>query len=149
MGILLDTSKKLFRKYAALTVWLIVCGGCNDRGFMDVQGNITLDGEPLRGGVILFEPVDGNGATAGGKIRDGRYELTKKAAVPPGEKCVRITGFYKTGRQIEEGPPAAPGTMADEIKHIAIPAIYNQISTLRITVVAGENNQHDFELRSR
>ncbi|MEO2048684.1 MAG: hypothetical protein ABGX16_19180 [Pirellulales bacterium] len=123
--------------------------GCNDRGLVDIQGNITLDDQPLPGGVIVFEPVDGNGATAGGKIREGRYELMNEAAVPPGEKIVRISGVFKTGRQIEVGPPAPPGTMTDEVEHIAISAIYNQSSTLRVNVVAGKLNQHDFKLRSR
>ncbi len=132
-----------------LIVWLVGWCGCSNRGLVDVQGNITLEGRPLPGGIIVFEPVDKNGATAGGKIREGRYELTGKAAVPPGEKIVRISGIFKTGRQIEVGPPAPPGTMTDEVEHIAIPASYNQSSTLRCNVVAGEMNQHDFELHSQ
>ena len=137
------------REYAPLIVWLVTCIGCGNRGLVEVQGNITLDGMPLPGGVIAFEPADANGATAGGQIREGKYKLTGKAAVPPGEKIARITGVFKTGRQIEVGPPAPPGTMADEVKHIAIPANYNQSSTLRCEVVAGAMNQHDFELHSR
>lgn len=124
------------------------CGGCGDRGLVDVRGDVTLDGEPLAGGLIVFEPVDGSGATAGGQIQDGKYELTGEAAVGPGKTIVRITGVFKTGRQIEVGPPAPPGTMADEVQRIDIPAKYNQSSTLRCEVVSGTTNQHDFELRS-
>jgi hypothetical protein len=149
MAIRLNTSSNIHQIYAVLIVWLVGCGGCGNRDLVDVRGIIMLDSTPLLGGVITFEPVDGNGATAGGKIEEGKYELTGSAAVPPGAKVVRIMGAYKTGRQIEVGPPAPPGTMTDEVEHIAIPAIYNQNSTLQCEVVAGKMNQHDFELHSR
>ena len=123
--------------------------GCTSRDRADVRGSVTLNGEPLAGGVIVFEPADGKGATAGGEIQAGEYELVGEAGVPPGPKIVRITGVMKTGRQIEVGPPAPPGTLADEVVHIPIPATYNHSSTLRREVVVGQSNRHDFELRSQ
>jgi hypothetical protein len=137
-----------FGYYSLLIAAVVSCCGCGDRGLVDVRGNITLDGEPLAGGVVMFEPSDGKGATAGGEIREGTYELIGDTAVPPGEKTVRITGVFKSGRQIEVGPPAPPGTMTDEVEQIPIPAAYNQNSTLRCEVVAGAVNEHDFELLS-
>ncbi len=145
----LNSPPPLYRANALWIVWLTVWCGCSDHGLVDVQGKITLDDQPLPGGVIVFEPIDGNGVTAGGEVRGGRYALADESAVPPGEKRVRITGVFKTGRQIEVGPPAPPGTMTDEVEQIDIPAIYNQSSTLRVKVVAGEVNQHDFDLRSQ
>lgn len=127
----------------------VIASGCSNEGLADVQGKVTLDGQPLPGGIIVFEPVDRRGAVAGGEIAAGIYRLAGDAGVPPGAKTVRITGVHKTGRQIEVGPPAPAGTMADEVQQIDLPAIYNQNSTLQVQVTAGDDNQHDFHLNSR
>lgn len=47
----------------------------------------------------------------------------------------------KTGRQIEAGPPAPPGKMADELERY-IPASYNENSTLTREMSAGNNELH-------
>lgn len=127
----------------------LVASGCNDNELSDVQGTVTLDGQPLAGGIIVFEPVDRRGSVAGGEITAGKYRLAGKSGVPPGDKTVRITGVYKTGRQIEVGPPAPEGTMADEVQQIDLPEIYNQRSDLQLRVTAGETNQHDFHMKSQ
>jgi hypothetical protein len=142
----MNASRKPVRFLNLLIIGLLIWCGCDSRGLVDVQGSVMLDGKPLPGGLIVFEPADGNGMTAGGKILNGKYKLTGVTAVLPGENIVRITGVFKTGRQIEVGPPAPPGTMTDEVEQIDIPAIYNQTSTLRCKVAAGATNQHDFEL---
>jgi len=112
-----------------------------------VQGEVTLDGEKIEEGVIAFEPVDGAGPTTGGKIEHGKYHLAGSSAVSLGEKTVRITASRKTGRKVKAGRLFPPGTLFDEVQSY-IPASYNQQSTLRCQVVAGETNQHDFHLKS-
>jgi hypothetical protein len=128
-------------------VWLAACVGCG-RGLATVEGTVTFDGQPVDKGTIVFEPADGAGPTAGGTIENGEYQLAEEAGVMPGEKTVRITAVRKTGRQIEEGPPAPPGKMVDEMESY-IPDIYNQKSTLTCEVVAGQVNRHNFDLKSK
>ena len=132
---------------AIVAVWLISSVGCSGSGLATVQGDVTFDGKIIEAGVIAFEPVDGAGATTGGKIEHGKYHLAGSSAVPPGEKTVRITASRKTGRQVPAGRLFPQGTLFDEVQSY-IPASYNGQSTLRCQVVAGETNQHDFHLKS-
>lgn len=138
-----------FAALIAVILIVVVVAGCGSEGKADVSGRVTLDGEPLAGGLIVFEPADRHGAPAGGTISDGNYLLNGAAGVPPGEKVVRITGVFKTGRRIEVGPPTPPGTMTDEVQEIPIPTIYNTNSSLKVNVSEGEANKHDFALKSK
>jgi hypothetical protein len=40
----------------------------------DVRGNVTLNGEALSDGTIRFIPQDGQSATVGGSIKNGKFE---------------------------------------------------------------------------
>lgn len=117
--------------------------GCADDNRATVKGTVTFDGEPIEEGSIIFEPVDGAGPAAGGRIDDGEYLLTGESGVMPGKKLVRIVASRKTGKQVEETPG---GPMVDEVLPF-IPPKYNQLSTLEVEVQPGKNT-HDFELTS-
>ena len=154
----MNSGKQLLGRCCALglvAVWLAACVGCG-KGLATVEGTVTFDGQPVDNGSIVFEPADGAGPTAGGKIEQGKYHLAGEGGVTAGKKIVRITAVRKTGRQVEgglsgaegAGGPSAPAGTVDEIEHF-IPAIYNQQSTLTCEVVAGEANEHNFELKSQ
>src|SRR4051794_11302358 len=73
--------------------WLIVllccvlisgCAKKSNRG--TVAGNVSLDDQPIKMGVIRFVPVDGQTATADAAIADGKFT----AEMPPGEKRISI-----------------------------------------------------------
>src|SRR5437879_5066081 len=102
---------------------LSISAGCGD-GKVRVRGMVTFDGKPVDRGVISFDPADGRGPNTGGEIADGRFDLTGPAEAAPGKKIVRIRAFRPSGRKIESGPPAPPGTLVDEIEAY-IPAHYN------------------------
>ena len=133
----------------ALLLFCLGCGGAH----VTIEGAATFDGQPIESGSIVFEPADGKGASTGGKIADGRYSVNSEEGISVnseegiarGKKIVRITGVRKTGRQIEAGPPAPPGTMVDEIQKY-IPASYNTQSTLTCEIAAG-SNEVDFHLQ--
>jgi len=62
-------------------------GGCNgptdDLPRHAVSGTVKLNGEPLKEGMIQFQPTDPGIATAGGTgIADGSYSLSKAKASP-------------------------------------------------------------------
>jgi hypothetical protein len=141
-------SANSFRR-ALLLAAIVTCVGCTRSSKVDVGGTVTLNGKPLAGGTVVFEPADRQGASFGGTIEEGKYSLTGDSGVSPGEKIVRVTGVWNTGRQVPVGPPAPPGTMTEEVKEIPIPAAYNQNSTLKVTVTEGAPNQHDFTLTSK
>lgn len=130
-----------------VVVWLGTFSGCGGTDLATVEGNVTFDGQPVEQGTIAFEPADGLGPVTGGTIENGKYRLAGQAGVPPGKKTVRISAVRKTGRQVEAGSPAPPGTMVEEIEPY-IPAGYNQNSTLTCEVSAGAVTQ-DFDLKSQ
>ena len=129
------------------SILLASCIGCGS-GLEAVEGDVTFDGQPVEQGTIVFEPVDGNGTTAGGQISGGKYSLSDDKGVSPSKKTVRITAVRKTGRRILAGPPEPPNKMVDEIE-LYIPRDYNTNSTLTCEVDAGEKNKHDFNLKSQ
>lgn len=69
---------------------LVAAAGCS-RGpeMITVVGTVTLDGDPLQSGSVIFSPKAGavNDA-ASGQIIDGKYQLD----CVPGEKDVMVTG---------------------------------------------------------
>jgi hypothetical protein len=137
----------LVGKYSALLLAALAATsiGCGN-GKVTVQGEVTFDGQPVEQGTIIFEPADGEGPSAGGKVENGKYSLAGEAGLLPGVKIVRIKAFRKTGRQVEAGPPSPPGTMVEEIERL-IPDCYNGESTLTCEVAPGEKNEHNFHLQ--
>lgn len=134
------------RALAIVLVSLATGIGCA-KPLATVEGNVTFDGTPVETGSITLLSVDGSGPSAGGPIENGKYKVAGTTGVTPGEKTVRIIGIRKTGKRIEAGPPMPPGKMVDDVERY-IPDIYNTKTTLSLDVVAGQVNQHDFNLES-
>lgn len=61
--------------------------GCGDSSLGTVSGTVSYEGTPIEKGSINFLPTDGKGASAGGEIVAGKYEV---AEVPPGPKIVEV-----------------------------------------------------------
>jgi hypothetical protein len=121
---------------------LLTAFGCNNKGPVDVQGTVTLDGQPLPRGRIDFQPSDGKGPMTGAAIRDGKYAGT----VMPGIKTVRITGGKVVGSHLfTPGNPASP--IVEDIKSL-VPPCYNTQTTLSCEI-ARDKEIYDFELKQR
>ena len=120
--------------------------GCGS-GRSPVAGEITFDGKPVQEGTIVFEPTDRQGPATGGKIVDGKYALTGKAAPLPGKKTVRISAVQKTGRKMESRF-ATPKNMIDEVE-LYIPKIYNTNSTLTCEVSPDGSKTINFDLKTQ
>jgi hypothetical protein len=105
-----------------------------------VTGTVTLDGKPVDGAMIQFEPTTSGLPTAFGKTdAQGKYELwysrgNKGASL--GESIVRITAF-------QEADDDAGQKKRPEI----VPTKYNQTSELKVEVKRGAQ-VHDFPLKS-
>jgi hypothetical protein len=126
---------------AVFVSFAVTVAGCNsnaDRG--TVHGAVTLNGEPLKTGIIRFVPVDGQSATADGPITDGEFNVE----VPPGEKRVEISAPKVVGQTKMIETSQSP---AVDIVEELLPARYNVQSELRITVSPG-TQEEVFELRS-
>lgn len=128
-----------------LLLALIGLAGCGNADNMaDVAGAVTFDGQPVNEGNITFVPVDGKSPTAGGVIKEGRYQ----ARVPIGRMKVAISAPRVVGtKKIYDTPdsPVMPITVE------ALPARYSdrEKTEIEINVQPGGNNDENFELTSK
>jgi hypothetical protein len=84
-------------KSAVLSMLLIVlASGCGGEGKVRVSGSVTLDGNPVNNGSIIFEAADGGPGAFSGGIIEGAYELRST----PGSKKVRISAYGSSGGRV-------------------------------------------------
>lgn len=120
---------------------LIGCGGGADLPDMGtVTGTVTLDGQPLPGVQVGFEPegVTEGRPSMGTTDEQGNYELSYNA-----ETKGAIVGMHTVRVTTPQDAPDPTGSFKDPI-----PPKFNRASTLKKEVVAGEN-QIDLELTSK
>lgn len=131
-----------------LTLCICVCAialtSCSDpyAGREAVTGAITLEGQPLADGMILFDPVDGQDTASGASIENGEYKVERSAGLKPGKYRVRITsadGKTPTNDEEAGGPGGSNIVSVDRI-----PPEYNEQSQQQVEIKAGGPNKFDF-----
>ena len=130
-----------------LTALLVAgCGGQSGPARGAVAGKVTVDGEPLKQGVISYRPTgETKGPSAGSEVKGGRYSIPRESGPLAGKYRVEISAKKGTGKMIEVPEPA--GTKM-ELTVEALPKKYNSETTLEREIKVG-NNSHDFELQSK
>lgn len=119
---------------------LIGCGSENPLSRQRVTGTVTLNKEPVANGTIRFEPAGPQGVASGTTISQGKFDIPAERGLPTGEYIVRISA---AGEGVAaEAAPGDSSKLAEEL----IPAAYNSNSQLKITVNAGANQPHVFDL---
>jgi len=120
-----------------LSISLVGCGGGDDGPEkVTVIGKVTLNGEPLATGDIIFR-ADGKGQSYAGKINDGSYTLDCEV----GSKRVEITSLKEVpGKTSEDNP----GEIVN-VKEQVVPATYNAETTLT-AAVSKDKLEFDFTL---
>ena len=131
--------------HLALTIPLALAAalflGCSGDDRRAVSGEVSLDGEPVNGGSIVFLPSGGEGSKGAAEIVDGKYAIPRAQGLPPGNYRVEIHWSKPTGKQIPSGDPGM--TMEERVE--VIPAKYNSASTLTVAITSDENKR-DFKL---
>ena len=138
------TKTRVVPSLLALCV-LVTASGCENSYDAQVSGHVTLDGELLRAGTVLFYPADGSGATAYSQIsRDGSYALRTGMGDPnkpgagrlaAGDYLVTVVSHGPMAQGIgKRGGPPDPGPLVT-------PAKYGdtQRTDLEFTVTPGRN----------
>ena len=120
---------------------VLVAGCAKKSNRSTVKGNVTLDGQPLKTGIIRFVPADGQTSTADSRIVDGKFSVN----VPPGDKRISISAQKVIGKKKAQDMPESP--MIDIVEEI-LPAKYNVRTELTLTVDAG-SQEKDFDLKSK
>jgi hypothetical protein len=133
-------------RWLLVCVYVLVLAGCGRAGpeRASVSGTVTLEGHTISEGSITFVPTDGSqGPTAGGAIRDGKFEITKFDGPIVGKNRVELRSWKLTGRQIPN--PMSPGATMDE-KVEAFPDPFNNESRL-VREIASGHNTLEFNLK--
>ncbi len=100
---------------------------------------MTLDGRPLYGARLMFQPeASGGSPSYGATDQDGRYELVFKR----GQNGAMI-GWH---RVYIESAKELPGPDGKSVRSPPLPARYNSQSELRQEVKSDEENEFNFEL---
>ncbi|MDG3003443.1 hypothetical protein [Paludisphaera mucosa] len=72
----------------------LALAGCGETGDLlprePVSGKVTIEGQPLAKGSILFRPA-GGGTEAGGEVAEGAFEVARADGPPPGKYQVSVT----------------------------------------------------------
>lgn len=132
----------MFRRFemalliAGLAALIAGCGGPN---LAEVQGTILVDGVPVPGVLVEFQPAEGS-PSFGETDASGHYELRfsrNKKGAEIGTHSVRISKEF----DYDENAIRAPG-----VKRV-IPPQFNDESQLTGEVIAGENKL-DFTVTS-
>ena len=131
------------------------CGGPSDQPELgQVTGTVTLDGKPLSGIAVVFQPESGRPAR-GMTDAEGKYELTyirETKGTKVGPNRVEIAPSEDGGAEESEesenpDDESQPVTKPSKSGKPTIPPRYNVQSELKADVKAGENT-FDFQLES-
>jgi len=128
----------------SFTLSLALFSGCGGHASttVPVSGSVTVEGQPVEGGLITFLPTDGQAPAAGAPIQDGTYQ----AEVEPGAKKVMILGNKVVGEEyVLEGVPDS-GTR-EKIETVTHPN-YNAKHLTPLTAdISGANEDLNFDLK--
>ncbi|MDA0659091.1 MAG: hypothetical protein O2931_07860 [Planctomycetota bacterium] len=115
-----------------------------------IAGQVTYQGKPVAFGDIVFEPIGDKwkGFYCQHKIIDGKYSINENGPIV-GKNRIEIHGYRQTnqvvpdisGRRLNEAPAMANGLLP------YIPSEYNDQSDMTIDIVAGQNENRDFQLK--
>ncbi len=112
--------------------------------FQSVSGSVTVDGQPLKKGIITFYAI-GEGSTSGGEVIDGSYALPADRGPSPGKYRVEITGSRPTGKTEFD----IDLKKKVDIEEQFLPPKYHVKSELTAEVVATGENKFDFSLKTK
>jgi len=134
---------RLLRAGLAAALLAVAAPGCDATPRHALEGTVTLDGQPLPDGYISFRPMAGTpGPTAGGRIVDGRFAISRQDGTFAGKFRVEITATRSTGEKFFDEE------VGREVEILAqyLPARYNTQSELTAEVRPDGPNAFSFEL---
>ncbi len=139
---------KFMQKHILSVIALVALFGCGDNSGPDkliISGTVTFQGAPIEKGQIRFTPTaDTKGPTSGAIIENGAYEAKARGGVPIGTHRVQITATRPTG---ESKPKDLQGLdIIPDPQEQYIPEKYNTQSEITLTVEAGGESTHNFDL---
>lgn len=127
------------RRLLALVPLLLAAPGCGDSWLRitEVSGTVRIDGKPARGVQVVFQPLDASRPRAIAQTdTEGRYRLGRQG---PGNRQGAASGAYRVQLFTDTDGP----------NPVLIPAEYSTNSTLEFTVVPGQANVFDVDIKTK
>jgi hypothetical protein len=129
----------------ALVMFAVAAAGCGNAGPVraPIRGKVTVGGQPLAAGRILFTPIAPNqGPATSAVITAGEYKIPKDEGPVVGNNRVEVEADLNLGFAIDDeaafakrgGKPLPPN---------AIPPQFNRESQFVVEVKVGEENSYD------
>ena len=91
---------------ASLTAPWLIAAGCGNRLSATVTGLVTLDGNPIPSGSVVFYPTTGGAAVYGEAGADGRFELRTGTSVGLQPGNYSVTVMHRRGQPSMNMSPA-------------------------------------------
>jgi hypothetical protein len=137
---------------AGLGLAAIGCSGGGDTLPREpVAGTVTLDGEPLEEGAILFAPAgkpEGAATSATGRIEKGQFAIPRDQGPVPGTYKVAISHAEEKVLKTKSDEPA-PARKRVRLGKELIPAKYNSKTELTEEIKRGGASDLKYDLRSK
>ena len=130
---------------------LLASGGCKQSNFVPVSGQVTLDGKPLAGVMVTFQPqstqsgINGGGSSA--KTDEGGH-YTLRSMIEDREGAVVGSHQVEIAAIVDASSDLDTGGRLPKAK-IYIPARYNSKTELTMEVPPGGKKDANFALTSK
>ena len=137
----------------AVVLLLVGCGSKPEGPLRaSVTGSVTLDGEPLKAGVVRFQPVEEtSGPQTSINIVDGKFDVDEQSGPVVGQHRVEIESSDDGGYAMddEEAFKKLQEQGIRKIEVVKVPPQYNTRSTLQETVAEEGPNTFKFDLTTK
>lgn len=133
-----------------IAAMLAMSAGCGDSGPQraPIKGKITVAGQPLAAGQILFVPVAPTGPSTSAAIKNGEYELKQETGPIVGTHRVEVEAELPLGFAIDDDVAFA-ARQGKPLPPNPIPLQYNRQSTLTTEVKAGVENEFTLDVPAK
>ena len=133
---------------AAGVAGLALAGCGKSDGRVEVAGTVKLKGQPLKTGIVSFDPLGGQDTAAQAPINAGAYKIARESGLKPGKYLIRVSaGDAKTpinpvNPDEPPGPTGGKNFMAKE----TVPDDWNRNSKQEREVTSSGPNKIDFDI---
>ena len=124
-----------------------------------VSGSVTLDGQPLKAGAIIFRNADqgenDSSVTAHAFVEDGQYHIDAQSGPAIGSAQVLFRPKPLSREEIEGALDESTSRRKPQAMRkpqmivVEIPERYGENSEIEVELIGGSENHHDFKLESR
>jgi hypothetical protein len=126
--------------------------GCGDKngGRFEVSGTVKFKNQPLKSGIVIFEPLEGQSTGGNVTLVEGAFTIPRTNGLKPGKYLVRVTAPDGTNPINPPDPNEGPGPTGGRFNIMAkdlIPADWNTKSKQQITVIEEGPNRFDFDIK--